>query len=564
MTFEEISSKVDVTAPALSHDVMSGSILISEMMRFMKTKRILALLFTCALSACLLAGPASAANVTMGGTASEYSAYRLLDLSQGLKPGHTDGDSCDVTNEAVAAEHFAYKYTVNAKYEAAIAAGIAVVANGVTVDAAEYVEFISGLVPDEVRAFADAAYRAIGSLEADMTASKTFTGLADGYYLIAETATAGDGDSVSLVMLDTAGKPDITVMSKEDVPTLEKKIVTPLGYVWGDACPVSVGDEVFYEITVTAPKYEILSQYDTYKYVIHDDIGDGLRFDGVTACFHDGNEDWAVTPDKIAVRGADEMADGTCDVEFTFNDVLQFFGDRAARGVIGNTLTVRYKCVVTDAAVTGAPGNPNTAHLEFSNNPYATDETTESTTKDKVTVFTFALKVNKTDGENPLSGAGFTLYKAKPMVPDAEYEGDVFDEGTVVPAVGGDDASFLLSGLGVGVYKLVETTVPAGYQKCDDVVFEIRAGCDDVSDDPQLTSLAVYDKDGNLMSGEGGAFTTTLADGVVSTTVVNVTGSRLPTTGGTGAYLIYAGAAAFILIGGALFVVKNRKSGGEA
>lgn len=147
-------------APASFHDVMAGPILISETMCFMKTKRILALLFTCALSVCLLAGPASAAKVTMDGAASEYSAYRLLDLSQGLKPGHTDGDACDITDETAAAGHFAYKYTVNEKYAAAIAAGVtAANTAGDTVDAADYVEFISNLAPDGVRAFADAAYR---------------------------------------------------------------------------------------------------------------------------------------------------------------------------------------------------------------------------------------------------------------------------------------------------------------------------------------------------------------------------------------------------------------------
>lgn len=523
----------------------------------MKTKRILALLFTCVLSACLLAGPASAANVTMDGTASEYSAYRLLDLSQGLKPGHTDGDACDITDETAAAGHFAYKYTVNEKYAAAIAAGVtAANTAGDTVDAADYVEFISNLAPDGVRAFADAAYRAIGSLEADMKASKTFTGLADGYYLIAETATAGDGDSVSLVMLDTAGKPDITVTSKEDVPSLEKKITDAAGNAVGDSDTVAVGDEVFYEITVTAPKAEIMAEYDTYKYVIHDDIGDGLCFDGVTACFKGGDASDAVTGYTTAVKGTDTMADEACDVEFTFGNVKPFFenvtGDR--------TLTVRYKCVVTESAVAGTQGNPNTAHLEFSNNPYVTDDTTESTTKDKVTVFTFVLNIDKTDKDgNALSGAGFTLYKGTKT-------GDAVDwavTGTTVPAMGGDSTKFAISGLDEGFYKLEETTVPDGYQKCDDVLFEIRAEHDAKSDDPQLTSLAVYDMDGNSITGDDAAFKAVLSSGSVATAVVNVTGSRLPTTGGTGAYLIYAGAAAFILIGIALFAAKNKKSGGE-
>ena len=525
----------------------------------MNCKKLMSLLATCALAAGLAATPASAANITMSGTASEYSAYRLLDLEQGLKPGHTDGDACDVTDPAgtAAAEHFAYKYTVNAAYKTAIAAGVAAAnPSGVTVNEADYVDFISGLSPDGVRAFANAVFGAITG-PADATADRTFTGLPDGYYLIAETATAGDGDSVSLVMLDTAGKPDITVTSKEDVPILEKKVIDADGHRIGDSDTVAVGDEVFYEITVTAPKADIMAQYDTYKYVIHDDIGDGLRFNSVTACFKGGNISDAVTGYTTAVKGTDTMADETCDVEFTFADVKPLFD-----GVAGDrTLTVRYKCVVTESAVAGKPGNSNTAHLEFSNNPYATDETTESTTSDKVTVFTFELNIDKTDKDGrPLSGAEFTLFKGTKTGDDITWA----TTGTVVPAVGGDATKFALSGLDEGFYKLEETGVPDGYQKAADVMFEIRAEHDAKSDDPQLTGLGVYDMAGNSITGDDNAFKVVLDSGSVATAVVNVTGNRLPTTGGAGTYLLYAGGVVLVLGGGALLVLKKKKSGDEA
>lgn len=518
----------------------------------MNCKKLMSLLATCALAAGLAATPASAANITMSGTASEYSAYRLLDLEQGLKPGHTDGDGCNVTDEEVAKGHFAYKYTVHEKYAAAIDAGLTAAIGSVPETEAARIEAISGMGPETVRTFADAVYKAIGSLAAEKKTDMVFSDLADGYYLIAETATAGADDSVSLVMLDTAGKPDITVTSKEDVPSLVKKIVDADGNIIGDSDTVAAGDEVFYDITVTAPDAKIMDQYDTYKYVIHDDICDGLRFDGVTACFKGGD-----SSDVVTSYGINTTTDDACDVEFTFDDVKSLFD-----GVAGDrTLTVRYKCVVTESAVAGKPGNPNTAHLEFSNNPYATDETTESTVRDKVTVFTFELNIDKTDNEGePLSGAEFKLFKGTKTGDDITWA----TTGAVVPAVGGDATKFALSGLDEGFYKLEETGIPDGYQKADDVMFEIRAEHDTDSDDPQLTGLGVYDMDGNSITGDDNAFKVVLDSGSVATAVVNVTGNRLPTTGGAGTYLLYAGGVVLVLGGGALLVLKKKKSGDDA
>ena len=92
----------------------------------MNRRRIFSLLMAGALSAGMLASSASAATINMNDKTDGggYGAYRLMDLEQGLKNGHTAGDTCDLGTEAGKAEHYAYKYTLNEKFSAAVRSAI--------------------------------------------------------------------------------------------------------------------------------------------------------------------------------------------------------------------------------------------------------------------------------------------------------------------------------------------------------------------------------------------------------------------------------------------------------
>lgn len=515
----------------------------------MNRRRIFSLLMAGALSAGMLASSASAATINMNDKTNGggYGAYRLMDLEQGLKNGHTAGDSCDLGTETGKTDHYAYKYTLNEKFSAAVRSAIA----GLDESAsdADVIAAIEKLDDAGVRTFANAVYKAIKDEAPDATATNgVFSGVDQGYYLIFENGPAAEGESVSLVMLDTAGQDDIKVTSKEGVPELTKKIVNG-DFESGDRQDsdlVAVGDTVNYEIRVKAPSPDILANYSTYKYVVHDDISDGLKL-----C--DADSIKVYVGDKLISSGyvvrTDNNADN-CELEVEFADVKELLKSAADTDVV-----VQYSCTVESGAITGTPGNPNTAHLEFSNNPYVENSTT-TTPDDKVTAFTFQLQVDKVDEDkNPLAGAKFGLAKKGA---DGEW-GELVELGSVS---GSGGKSFLVSGLDVGDYKLVETETPAGYTRINDVFFTIGAKADTDSDDPQLLELTVTRGEANLLVGVDGTapeFSMTLADGKLQTAIVNAAGNRLPATGGAGVFALYVGGALLVFSGAGLVLYHSSK-----
>lgn len=227
----------------------------------------------------------------------------------------------------------------------------------------------------------------------------------------------------------------------------------------------------------------------------------------------------------------------------------------------GTVVLVTYQSTLNENAVIGAQGNPNTANLEYSRNPNwdgdgtaPGDEDKDKTPDDTVIVFTYKTIINKVDNEgNPLTGAEFKLEKKMANGTWKEIAVVKNDAGTI----------FTFTGLDDGLYRLTETTTPAGYNTIDPIYFEITAEHEVLSDNPALTSLsATQKKDDSGAALDTGvvatfAATCTPEDGTITSNIVNQSGATLPETGGMGTTLFYI--IGSILVLGAVVVMITRK-----
>lgn len=463
-----------------------------------------------------------------GATAgSEYVAYKLFDATD-------DGN-----------RHFSY--TVNSKYEAVLKE-----VTGKT-SGAEIVKYLNGIKDNAaaIREFADKVYAKVKTMEVDYTATNgKFENVDQGYYLIAQTKT-GTNEAYSLVMLGTAGKKALTVTPKTGVPTFEKKIKekndsTGVESDWQDASDYDIGDKVPFKLTGTvSDKY---ANYKTYYYAFHDKMDDTLEFNADSVVVKiDG-----VVVDKSKYTLNTTTKDG-CTFEVVFNDL------KTVSPTKPENVTVEYTATLKETAHLGSEGNFNKGKLEFNNNPYyegeGKPEKPGETPWDEVVVFTYKLIANKTDGQGqPLAGAGFTLYK---------FNKDTNDYVEVKKIEAGETTTFEFTGADAGKYKLVETTVPDGYNKADDLVFEVKGTYKAVNNAdplkaPKLTKLEILDENGNSITGEGKVFTTNLAAGTATTNIKNLTGSELPSTGGMGTTVLYAAGTLMILAAAAFLVMKKK------
>lgn len=505
-----------------------------------------------------------------------YAGYRLFDETEatvGEKTNvayqkRTNWNHYDKVAEAIKDVDSSATLTVDSKVDDFVAA-IGKFDSTKTKRFAE--NLYKSLKEDGVAADANSAAVAAGAF------STTLSG-PQGYYLIVQTTAANDaGKTMSAVIVNTAGQAGVTVSPKKDTVTVSKKVQENMDGVnnpasednWGTAADYNIGDYVKFQLTGSLPTD--YADYTSYEYTFHDTADQGLTFVNDTThpvkvyAVNDNNK---VELKQDTLTGyqvlTSDINGETFNVKFADLKKAQAEKTGDTVNITSSTqIVVEYYARLNENAVLGSNGNQNKVYLQFSNNKYG--EGTGKTEEHKVTVFTFKLEVTKygkTDSDKEaLNGAGFTLYKATKVNPaDSDYA-KVGDE---VQHTNGNVFDF--TGLDSGYYKIVETTTPKGYNTIDPITFTVTATYNSADEPGTLTDLTVTDvKVGGVASAEQ-TFTVNRGTGEagtaqIKTDVVDIPGSKLPSTGGMGTVLLYvAGIAVFVLAGATLVMALRRRN----
>ena len=405
---------------------------------------------------------------------------------------------------------------------------------------------------------------AAGSANTVTDGKYVISDLAAGYYLVKDQngSLTGDNDSYTEYIIQVVG--NVTATPKSDVPEVQKKVkdindsTDTTKTDWQDSADYDIGDSIPFQLKATLA--DNVSSYTTYKVVFHDTLSKGLTYNNDAKVYIDGTETNGFTVTATV------NADGTTTLTVSCDDV------KALGAGNSSVITVEYTAKLNENAVLGSAGNPNKVYLEYSNNPNkseAGNNETGNTPEDTVIVFTYKTIINKVDSENkPLTGAAFKLEK---LIKGKDGAADTW---TTVKEFTVDETttSFTFSGLDDGQYKLTETKTPAGYNTIDPIYFVIEATHDATADTPALTVLKAYltDENGNkkteVKDGESVNIDLGTVDqtaGSITTTVVNKSGSELPSTGGIGTTIFYVLGGVLVLAAVVLLVTKKRMSGAE-
>ncbi len=539
-------------------------------------KKLTAILLTLALilslSATALAAESGNATMSITGGDRVYNGYQLLTLTVSLKGDEHHPEGCDGNH---ADDCYNYSYYVNEKYRAILQAetfanagaslwGANKPADASGVTDTQILEHLSKQSSDSgntfgtLRSLADRVYVAIttAGIAPDAESIQDTASISQGYWMFADvTDLDGEYDANSLVMVDTKGESDITVTPKVAMPTIEKKVKdiedsedsNISDNPWHDSADHDIdGTAIPFKLTAAPPSNA--AYYTTYKLIFHDTMSEGLTLDPDSIHVYiydtkykadvdtDLNDHVGEVTDYFTIT-TEGLTDG-CTFEVSCENVLAIPGIHADTAFV-----VYYEAALNENAVIGAAGNPNEVYLEFSNNPYA--DGTGETEADKVTVFTYQLTVNKTDSHgHSLEGAGFTLYKKNVA---GEYVA-IGDE-LMVDAEGNLMTTFTWKGLDDGDYKLVETTVPEGYNALADVLFTISAAHEETSVDPKLLTL-----DGGLMG------TGDITVGTITKDIVNQTGTVLPETGAEGTFLLLTVSTLVVMVACVFMITRKKMS----
>ena len=287
---------------------------------------------------------------------------------------------------------------------------------------------------------------------------------------------------------------DETINTKNTYPSLTKKIVD--GDFRVDTITADRGNTITFEISVNIPTTAVGA------ITVHDILDSSMTLVGLV--------------ENTTNVSASNPSCGGCTVDYVIS--AETVADN-----LGETVTFQYTATLNADAAT-ATAHKNKAWLTYSNFTSAEDE---------VEVFTYQLDVFKYTGteENKtgLAGAGFVL-----MNSDNKYycnnNGnvtwvEVINDATEYITSEENDYIVVFAGIKNGEYTLVEKTVPVGYNPAQNASVTINNA--NKTDDTQIT-------------------------------VLNQSGTELPSTGGIGTTIFYCLGGAMVVGAFVLLITKKR------
>ena len=389
-----------------------------------------------------------------------------------------------------------------------------------------------------------------------------------GYYLIVDTSPFSEGDSYhaynSFLLKVTKANFHVQIKHKVVKPTVKKEVFDnddKSSYGdnnswgdndgWGSSADHAINEPFQFRLIAKLPASKdngrAYDYYDKYTVCFNDTLSEGITFDRL---------------DKVEITsgaGGTPKVINAANYTLTPNDPQSFFKlsiDNVKTCAVaaglnlndGATITVTYTAHLNDKAAVNSSDNKNSVRLQYSNNPRPGEHwgyTPNYTPESEVYVYTYQLNNtkyhDKAEAGNELKGAGFRLYSAETCNATEEIKLKKNTDNTYSPYFG-DDAGdemfsddkgqFNVKGLDAGTYYLKETTTPTGYNTCGLTTVTIKAN-----------------HTGNRLELDGSN---------LSTTIINNSGTVLPSTGGIGTTLFYVIGGGLMAAAAILLITKKR------
>lgn len=345
----------------------------------------------------------------------------------------------NATNSTTDSDKFAY--TLNDKYTAILKS-----VTGKDTEA-DIVKYISELDTNGMRNFANDVYAAIAAADPAIAADAALaTGentVDEGYWLIAQTSEAADGETASLVMVDTAGKDALTIESKKEGVPLTKQVSdesqmnctnpaedqeghdpehvhTAACYDWSKTNESPIGATVNYRIDTQVPAAMASYKFNAF-FIVGDMMGKGLTLnaDSIKAFVKNADDTTTALPaDAYTVRTKDTTP--ACENGYDFQLALV-----NPKNYAGKDILITYSAVVNEDAELTLTGNPNEAQVTYNpdddvkyggepGNGFPTSEADKpngKSPKDFTITYVTGVKFLKIDGttKEALTGAQFTI-----------------------------------------------------------------------------------------------------------------------------------------------------------